>query len=62
MVNVKVNAKSRQYTFEDVERWDCDGVFLSVLSKNGERRLISYNEMIDILIENVETETKSDNS
>ena len=61
MTNVKVSAKSKQYTFEDVERWDCDGLFLSVLSKNGERRLVSYNEIIDILIENVETETKSDN-
>lgn len=53
-MNITVNTKIRSYEFSDVKSWSVDELFLLVESKNGEKRFIKTDDIVDFLVTETE--------
>ena len=56
MMNISVKTTQREYEFKDVKSWIVDGLFLTVESKNGEKRFIKTDDIEDFIVEEKDTE------
>ena len=56
MMNISVKTTQREYEFKDVKSWIVDRLFLTVESKNGEKRFIKTDDIEDFIVEEKDTE------